>query len=249
MADLDGNVYVPMYMREAEDRTVAVAVSHDYGVTWKTVRAAPEGMGSLGIDPDIAIDKAGNVYLLYEGGDATARMAVSRDFGETWGEAVEVQPAGVGSVRFVAGIAGDEGKLAIAYLGSPDTDRDSNFAPFWARWHLYVAFTDDALAARPVFRAARATSADDPLQLGGICTRGVACTGQRNLLDFIDASLTPEGRVVVAYTDGCNEVCTRGGESTASRVKVAFAELGPLLLQGSTNLATATSERPSRVSA
>jgi len=39
----------------------------------------------------------------------------------------------------------------------------------------------------------------DPIQRGGICG-GNPC---RNLLDFFDATIDKEGRVLVGYDDGC----------------------------------------------
>src|SRR5205085_7099728 len=39
----------------------------------------------------------------------------------------------------------------------------------------------------------------DPIQRGGICASGTC----RNLLDFFDASIDKEGRVVIGYDDGC----------------------------------------------
>jgi hypothetical protein len=230
MADLQGNVYVPLALRDVEGGGMDVVVSHDDGVTWQRVHAAPDGPGSWGVDGDIALDDAGNVYLVYESSDHSVKVASSKDHGATWAAPVRVAPADVTSVRLAAGVAGAAGKLAVAYLGTPDSAKDSNLVPPWTRWHLYVSFTEDALAAQPVFRTQRVTPADDPVQYGPICTRGVACTSGRNLADFIDATLTPQGTVAVAFTDGCNALCT--GPQDGGRegiVKVALERDGPRL--------------------
>ncbi|MCA1814689.1 MAG: glycoside hydrolase, partial [Halobacteriales archaeon] len=138
MADLAGNVYVPLALRDVEGGGMDVAFSHDFGAAWQRVHAAPDGPGSWGVDGDIALDDAGNVYLVYESRDHSVKVAVSKDHGATWGEPFRVPPPAIGSVRLAAGIAGAPGKLAIAYLGTPDSAKDSNLVPPWTRWHLYL---------------------------------------------------------------------------------------------------------------
>jgi hypothetical protein len=133
---------------------------------------------------------------------------------------------------FTSAIAGDEGRVAVAYLATPDTEQQSNDAPPWARWYLYLGFLEDALAPQPAVRTVRAT--EHPVQLGAICTRGIGCpNGEgRNLLDFIDVTVLPDGRVAAAFTDGCLDACVRGADSTGFQVAVAVQEAGPLLLTG-----------------
>lgn len=45
--------------------------------------------------------------------------------------------------------------------------------------------------------------------------------GARNLLDFIDARLSPEGDVLVAFADGCLEGCTRADQSRSAEATLA----------------------------
>src|SRR5207248_11155351 len=45
------------------------------------------------------------------------------------------------------------------------------------------------------------------VQYGEIDAGGTLTGGQRNLLDFIDSSVTKDGRVVVAVADGCLSDC------------------------------------------
>src|SRR5207247_9553473 len=48
----------------------------------------------------------------------------------------------------------------------------------------------------------------DPVQRGGICQSGTC----RNLLDFYDATIDKEGRIVIGYDDGCiSAACINGG--------------------------------------
>jgi hypothetical protein len=60
------------------------------------------------------------------------------------------------------------------------------------------------------------------------------CDDQRNMLDFNDITVDGQGRVLVAYTDGCVEACiTLSGKgkmkSTAHVNKVMRQTSGPLL--------------------
>src|SRR5262249_51202203 len=77
-------------------------------------------------------------------------------------------------------------------------------------WHLYIATTTN--------RGATWTTVDatptDPMQIGSICLGGTTCGTTRNLLDFIDATVDAQGRVLIGYADGCTGSCTTGGPHT-----------------------------------
>jgi fibronectin type 3 domain-containing protein len=68
------------------------------------------------------------------------------------------------------------------------------------------------------------------VQRGEIDSHGTFTAGQRNLLDFMDASLTKDGRVLVGYADGCLGVCNGPGgtvgESTNQYATVAYQTTG-----------------------
>ena len=74
---------------------------------------------------------------------------------------------------------------------------------FGGIWHLYVASTFDGGASwRPP-----TPRGPTPVQRGSICTGGTTCGNDRNLLDFIDATVDPQGRVLMGYADGCTAAC------------------------------------------
>ena len=54
------------------------------------------------------------------------------------------------------------------------------------------------------------------MQRGSICTGGTTCGNDRNLLDFIDATIDPQGRVEVGYADGCIKTCVTDASQTAA---------------------------------
>lgn len=239
-ADRDGNVYVPAYL---EDGGIAVTASSDHGVTFDAVRAGELSGAGEGIDPGMAIDAAGNAYVAWWGPQAgdldQARdgaghaiwLAASTDQGDSWQDQVRVSPAGLESMVLVDAVAGDEGRVAVAYLATGETTRGPNRADGWADWHLYVSVTEDALAGNVTWHTTRVTPEDDPVQRGSICTQGVGCAGgNRNLLDFIDIQVGPDGRTYVAYTDGCFDgPCPTPAQSRDERGVVAIQESGPKL--------------------
>lgn len=233
VADREGNVYVPYYFCDGEGY-VAAGVSHDMGATWQLVVVDEEPAdcgGPLRPDPDpsIALDAEGNVFFAYHRPSGVKYVA-STDLGDTWSEPRVVSPAALKSYVHLAAAAGDAGKLAIAYRATPDSVLGAAGADGWAAWHVYATFVEDALGAGTP-RTGIVNDPADPVQRGTICTSGLACAGgNRNLLDFIDADVTPDGRFVVTYADGCDVTCDTPADSRVrGRGPVAILAEGPRL--------------------
>ena len=180
-------------------------------------------------DPSVGISKQNGVlYFGWENGhnpsdlkngDQTqAMVAVSRDHGTTWSPPTDVSSRmGVHNVQFPEVIAGDDGRAAFAFLGTKTIGDDQTNAftkmvpkPFW---HLYISTTYDGGASWTTVDA----TPDKPVQRGCIDLQGTTIppsarqdpcdTSQRNLLDFNDITVDGDGRVLVAYTDGCVDKC------------------------------------------
>jgi type IV secretory pathway TrbL component len=70
----------------------------------------------------------------------------------------------------------------------------------------------------------------DPVQRGWMCADGTTCGSGRNLLDFMDANVTNDGRVVVGYADGCIGTCaTASGtkaQSSSAYATIAYQSAG-----------------------
>jgi hypothetical protein len=94
-------------------------------------------------------------------------------------------------------VAGDNDRAAFAFLGTP-TAGGLQGPKFVGVWHLYIAHTFDGGLSWITVDA----TPNDPVQRGCIWLAGGAniC---RNLLDFNDVTVDREGRVLVAYADGC----------------------------------------------
>ncbi|HVF21260.1 MAG TPA: sialidase family protein [Mycobacteriales bacterium] len=197
----DGTVYLPP---RRCGRQAGVAVSENNGLTW-TVRRVPDSLIGHAKDPAIAAGADGTAYFSWgglDGLDTVPQVAVTRDRGQTWTEPVTLGAEhGIRNTSFISAVAGDGDRAAIAFLGTR-TGGPNQLETFDGVWRLYVALTYDRGAT---WRTVVATP-ESPVQVGKICTGGIACTdGTRNLLDFMDVTADAQGRVLVAFPDGCLE--------------------------------------------
>ena len=144
-------------------------------------------------------------------------MAVSRNRGQTWTNVTNVGASlGINNVQFPAMITGDDDRAAFAFLGTT-TAGDDQKAAFAGAWHLYVATTYDGGATWTTVDA----TPTDPVQRGCIWLAG-GSNACRNLLDFFDITVGKQGRIYVAYADGCVSTCVSGGTNTrAAKATIA----------------------------
>ena len=105
-------------------------------------------------------------------------------------------------------------------------------------YHLYITYSLNALDENPIFHTQRVT--DDPVQIGSICLNSGDCRdiggSNRNLLDFNDLHIDREGRVYVAFADGCTGDCATNENASAEdsrdgRGSVYYLASGPSLLE------------------
>ncbi len=240
----DGTVYVP-----PRTANPSLIVSKDNGFSWTAV--------TMGLDvrtpsprknSEVATDSQSNAYHVWVGEDMGVYLARSTDSGASWDEtSLRVSPKAIISSTFPQIDAGDPGRIAVTYLGSEDADLirtpsidnilwmgNPHTAPNETVYHLYVTFSLNALDANPVFHTVRIS--DDPVQRGSICISSGDCRNiggsNRNLLDFNDLHIDGDGRVYIAYADGCTGACAQGGDAMGSRDRrgaVAILEKGPSL--------------------
>jgi len=195
----EGTAYVP---NKSCDGHPAVVVSSDNGQTW-AIRPVPAGSPGES-DPSVAVADDGTVYLSWNGADNHAFTSTSRDKGQTWTAPYDVgSQLGIANVAFPAAVAGDSARAAVAFLGTTTAGNSQETDVFKGVWQLYVASTFDG---GKTWKTSNASGAD-PVQRGSICTGGTTCGNDRNLLDFMDATLDSQGRVLVGYADGCTADC------------------------------------------
>jgi hypothetical protein len=205
----DGTAYVP---NRSCGSGQGVAVSRDNGLTW-TVKTVP-GSSSGAWDPSVGIAADGTVYFGWLNGDGHPYIAVSHDHGDTWTNIQDVgRTFGIQSIAFPAVVAGDPDRAAFAFLGTTATGDVGGVDPNYpAVWHLYISHTYDGGSTWVTVDA----TPNDPVQRGAVCDQGTTCSAARNLLDFIDATVDAQGRVLVGYSDGCVGGCVNGGTNSGT---------------------------------
>ncbi|MFA5862756.1 MAG: sialidase family protein [Candidatus Thermoplasmatota archaeon] len=227
-ADRLGGVFVPMYMCD-NGGYMAVGVSNDYGATFNMVKVDTEKDACTDPDPGFGVDSNNTLYMAYHRAH-DIKYAYSTDHGQTWSKPASVSPPSLRSFVHVDAVAGDQGKLAIVYRASSDTSNGPDLADGWAAWHMFVAFVEGADGPSPKVTTSIVNSPEDPTQRGAVCTQGVACAGgSRNLLDFVDIAVGPDGRVYTVYADGCDKTCETPADSRARIGIVGIEEAGPRL--------------------
>ncbi|MDP7002158.1 MAG: sialidase family protein [Candidatus Thalassarchaeaceae archaeon] len=255
----DGTVYVTPRVE-----TPTIVVSKDNGLTW-VERTMGEDVGTPypRKNSEVATDTESNPYHVWVGGDHGIYLSRSFDSGLSWEQtSIRLSPIEVISSTFPHIDAGDPGRIAITYLGSenstalnqPDIDGvpwngNPHYAPSNVSYYLYITYSLNALDSNPVFHTVRVSP--DPVQVGSICLNSGDCRdiggSNRNLLDFNDLHIDREGRVYVAFADGCIDSCASSNNSTPedsrSRLgSVYFLGEGPSLFESIGDLAEFTLE-------
>ncbi|HEX8709610.1 MAG TPA: PKD domain-containing protein [Pyrinomonadaceae bacterium] len=226
----DGTVYVA---NKNCGGKAGVAVSTDNGVTWG-IRTAPNSSttGFL-VDASVGIGANGTIYLGYQAADGNPHVAVSHNRGDSWVSDQDVGVSfGLKNSTFPTVVAGDDDRAAYAFLG---TTVEGNYTepaeyPADAPWHLYIATTFDGGQNWTTVDA----TPNDPVQRGTICNLGtVPCKAHsdagipdRNLLDFMDAVVDAQGRVLVGYPDGCIDGCVSGTKNSYSAFTTIARQAG-----------------------
>ncbi len=203
----DGTAYLP---NKGCGANAAAVTSTDNGQSW-TVHKVP-GSTPSDADPSVGVGANGTTYFGYVGSDGRPAVAVSRDRGRTW---TDNQPVGtelgINNAVFPAMVAGDDDRASLAFIGTSTDGNYQDAKSFKGVWHLYIATTYDG---GKTWVTSDATP-HDPVQRGSICTGGTTCGNDRNLLDFIDATVDRTGRVEVGFADGCIDACVTDGSHTS----------------------------------
>jgi hypothetical protein len=211
----DGTVYVP---NRGCGGGQGVIVSEDNGLTF-AVRVVP-GSSPGDTDPSLGIDADGKIYFAFSDGDGHPKVAVSSDKGVTWSPPIDVGvPFGLQNSVFATAVGGSAGRATVMYISTETPGNYTAINSFAGIWHVYAASTFDGGAN---WTTVRVTPENDPVQRGSICTNGTACGPDRNLLDFNDMEIDHEGRVLMAFADGCVG-CTSptGADSRSAKATIA----------------------------
>ena len=196
-------------------------ITTNNGASWTSYTIPGSTEPATGFDPSVATTPDNTVYESWQGADGHTYVAKSTTHGSTWSTPTDLStsyPTPVVNSTFQAVVAGDNGRVAVAYLGS--TTPGNPFASSWPGvWDLYVSYSYDGGTS---WSTVKATT--DPVQRGWMCADGTTCNSGRNLLDFMDANVTTDGRVVVGYADGCINACATAS-GTQAQSQDAYATI------------------------
>ncbi len=205
--DGQGNVYHGF--TTAGGRHVYVAVSRDFGTTWRDTKVydAPGSLTFNHIFTWVAVDDAGNVYTSFAD-DHSIYYSVSSDIRTSdtphWSTPVRVSDGPfTKSSAFPSLAAGSPGRLVFTWYGSPATSsQDPN-----AQWYVFFARCDnalDALAPGGVPVMEQVMVSDHIVHEGALCQAGtLGCSGNtRALLDDFEIDIDPtDGSAFITFTD------------------------------------------------
>ena len=195
----------------------------------------------VGID----VSPQGVIYVVWnerhpEVQETWSMIASSADQGGTWTAPKRINTISTTAFPWVT--AGDDGRVMVSYYGtaakgnSPETVNGD--------WRVYNAYSANGGSTWT-----ETVVTPNYMHQGSVCTSGTGCaTGTRDLIDFFEADVTPEGCLVVTYTDNSRDQVGTDGVRTGDEIElIAFAKQtgGPSLRTGQTCGAAAPSESPS----
>ncbi|MGH3736916.1 MAG: hypothetical protein ACRDT6_15095 [Micromonosporaceae bacterium] len=199
--DTEGRVLLP----KGHCGKAMLAISDNGGTTWSRVQVSQ--ITPYGHEGSVASDQAGNLYYTFlDNRDQLPYLTVSRDHGATWSNPIMVAPPGVKETQFAHVVAGEEGRIAISFVGNRSGDDSDPTRP----WDHYVTITENALATQPLWVSNISNAQGDPVHRG-------ACESRcGNMFDFLDVILSPvDGSVWATAVDTCTEA-KNGCPSTPS---------------------------------
>jgi hypothetical protein len=209
----NGNLYT-CYIPLNQNNVVRLASSIDGGSTWNVTTAytGPAGTTNRGVFPIMAIDRGGNLHLVFTRTDASGSSHVfltstadPSDGVPAWLPAVQVDSGSATNTACQAWVvAGSPGVVDVAWMGSTAAS-----AGVVSDWHVFFAQVTNALSANPTFAQNQVETAS--VHHGSICFNGGACNGtphgepnNRDLLEYFRVTLDSDGNLNFAYADSIN---------------------------------------------
>jgi hypothetical protein len=166
--------------------------------------------------PTMAIDRAGNIFAVWERapfngslatGDTQLYYSVSTDQGNTWlATPLKLPTNNLLNNVFAWPVAGDSGRVDVAWYGTtstaPATRPYPNQGPDSVQgdWGLYLAQSMNFTSATPTWTAPILAS-EHFVHRGSIQTLIGHQSGDRTLGDFLQLRVGPHGEANIAYAD------------------------------------------------
>jgi hypothetical protein len=186
-----------VYVSHTTSSSLLVARSTNGGLTWKDATVDNSTQHGQLFDV-VKVGNDGTVYAVWSDGQ-NIYLAHSTDHGVTWSDKVRVNDNSVYKTNLFAWMeAGDAGRVDIVWYG---TTSPSNTDA--ADWVVLFAQSTNATAPTPTFP--QKVISDHVIHGSNISTGGLTGTDNRNLLDYFQVALDPQGAAVLAYTDDHND--------------------------------------------
>ena len=219
------NVYIPFVRADnavtgGPPWSLHVAISQDGGTTWTRRLVATLGdRAPDNIFPQLTVDRGGNLYYTWSqeqpDGEQDAYYSFSTNAGQTWSAPINLTGENNDSAIFPWMVAGDPGRVDLV-LYKANTGINSNLAfvdaegneceegdpgcqPNPSVWNVFFGQSLKALNTGANFNLVQVSA--QPNHLGQICTAGLACDGDRDLLDFFTVAVDHLGAAHIAYSD------------------------------------------------
>jgi uncharacterized repeat protein (TIGR01451 family) len=213
-----GWIYYPYAAFRGGGTWVATAPSAGWALetNWHTSKVTVNAVDSF---PWIAIDHHGNAYLTWDSGgdlyyayspidDARNNPNLGGTPGSFWSQRAKINPPSVKTIVFPEVVAGDNGRLAVTYIGTSDFDGVPDDATPTVKWQTYAAVITGAASDNPIVNTGVVSHRIS--HEGNICTGGTFCglpvvgdpaKDDRSFADMIDLGFDASGRVGVIYQD------------------------------------------------
>lgn len=212
----NGNLYTT-YIPNAAMNTIKLASSIDGGTTWNitTAYTGPVGTTNRGVFPNIALDRGGNLHLVFTRSDAVGHTNCHVLLTSTsnpsaaspnWTPAFQVD-SGAGNVSAAEAwvVAGSPGTVNVAWLGSTAASPDTS----GSTWDVYFAQITNALLSNPTIAQSKVTP--NSVHNHSLCFNGAGCAagphgdpGNRDLLEYFRMVLDNDGKANIVYADSVN---------------------------------------------
>lgn len=192
-----------VYASHLSDGAAFVSRSQDGGLTWATFTVDNSTQHGHFFDA-VKVGTDGTVYVAWSDQQAIY-LAHSTDHAETWSLPVKVSGNETGIGLFPWLEAGSAGRVVVVWYGS-NTPYNANSTD----WQCWAAITTDAMAQTPTFEIAPVS--DHVIHASNISESGlvippapVGVEPNRNLCDYFQVAVDPQGASVVAFTDDHND--------------------------------------------
>src|SRR5919201_2139197 len=186
-----------------------IAKSVDGATSWTRLKVAdlPNTVDPGNIFVQMAIDRAGNLYYTWSQarnvtadseGEQDIYYTFSTNGGTTWAPPIDLTPEENDSAVFPWMVAGDAGRGDLVFYKSNNGENSNNPPPSTV-WNVYFAQSMNALNTGSNFNTVQVST--EPNHMGGLCTGGLSCSGDRDLLDFFTVDVDHLGAAHIVYSD------------------------------------------------